>query len=266
MNRSTYYKHFYSKPAKRALVNIEIRTNILQIYSETDMRLGANKIRIILERECGIKISLGHVYRIMKSMNLPIMSTMKPKYRNWLISDENCQNTLKQNFNPTHPNMVWVSDITYIKVASKFYYLCVIIDLFSRKVISYKISSRMTDELTIATLDLAYQNRNYPSSVLFHSDRGSQYISKQFRKKLELLGFIQSFSKKGYPYDNACAESFFKYFKKEESDRRNYCSVHELQLAVFKYIEAFYNNRRPHSHNLGLSPNQKELLFFNNLT
>ena len=264
VNRSTYYKHFYSKPSKRTLTNIDIKTKILEIYSESDMRLGANKIRIILESEYGIRISLGRIYRLMKSMCLPKMSTIKPKYKNLLISNENCQNNLNGQFNPDNPNMVWVSDITYIKVVSKFYYLCVIIDLFSRKVIAYKISSRMTDDLTIETLELAYGKRNYPKSVLFHSDRGSQYISKNFRKKIEQFGFIQSFSKKGYPYDNACAESFFKYFKKEESNRRNYQSLTELQLATFKYIDNFYNNKRPHSHNNGLSPNKKE--FDYNLT
>ena len=124
-------------------------------------------------REYGIKISLGRVYRLMKSMCLPKMSTIKPKYKNLLISDENCKNNLNQHFNPANPNIVWVSDITYIKVASKFYYLCVIIDLFSRKVIAYKISSRMTDDLTIDTLRLAYENRNHPKSVLFHSDSGN---------------------------------------------------------------------------------------------
>lgn len=124
------------------------------------------------------------------------MSTIKLKFKNHLISDDNCLNALKQKFDQDKPNLVWVSDITYIKVVNKFYYLCVIIDLFARKVIAYKISNRMTEQLSTDTLNLAYQNRNHPSSVLFHSDRGSQYISKNFRRRIEELNFIQSFSKR----------------------------------------------------------------------
>lgn len=222
------------------------------------MRLGANKIRIVLESEYGITISLGKVYRLLKTMDLPSMSTLKPKFKNRLVTDEHCQNNLNQKFHQEKPNLAWVSDITYIKVSSKFYYLCVIIDLFSRKVIAYQIRSRMTDDLTIDTLNIAYKNRNYPTSVIFHSDRGSQYISKSFRKRIDEIGFVQSFSKKGYPYDNAVSESFFKYFKKEEANRRNYQHLSELETSTFKYIEGFYNKRRPHSYNNGLSPNKKE--------
>ncbi len=229
------------------------------------MRLGADKIRIILAGEYGIKISLGRAYRLINSMHLPKMSTVKLKYKNLLISDENCCNNLNQKFDQDKPNLVWVSDITYIKVCGRFYYLCVIIDLFARKVIAYKISSKINEQLTIDTLNLAYKFRGCPSAVLFHSDRGSQYISKNFRKKIDELNFIQSFSKKGYPYDNAVAESFFKYFKKEESNRRNYTSLSELELSTFKYIEGFYNKKRPHSHNGGLTPNNKEYIYFNSI-
>lgn len=201
VNRSTYYKHFFSKPSKRTKDNIDIKTKILEIYASSDLRLGANKIRILLETDYGIKISLQRVYRLMRTISLPKMSTVKLKYKNMMASDELCSNNLNQNFNQDKPNLVWVSDITYIKVVNRFYYLCVIIDLFSRKVIAYKISSKINDSLTIETLILAYKNRNYPSSVLFHSDRGSQYISKNFRRKMEEYNFIQSFSKKGYPMD-----------------------------------------------------------------
>ncbi len=124
------------------------------------------------------------------------MSTIKHKFKNMLISDENCVNNLNQQFNVDKPNLFGVSDITYIKVCGKFYYLCVVIDLFARKVIAYKISSRINEELTIDTLVLAYKNSGYPSFVLFHSDRCRQYICKNFRKKIEELNFIQSFLKK----------------------------------------------------------------------
>ena len=96
---------------------------------------------------------------------------------------------------------------------------------------------------------------------MFHSDRGSQYNSFSFRKLLDDLNVVQSFSKKGHPYDNAVAESFFKYLKHEEINRRNYSSLQELKLSVFEYIEGYYNSRRPHSSLGMLTPNQKEQNF-----
>ncbi|MDR1769433.1 MAG: IS3 family transposase [Hungatella sp.] len=140
--------------------------------------------------------------------------------------------------------------------------MCVIIDLFSRKVIAYKTSTRINTQLALDTFYYAYTKRGYPKNVLFHSDRGCQYTSQEFRKVIDHADFIQSFSAKGHPYDNAVAESFFKYLKKEELHRRNFSSLKELNLSLFEYIEGFYNRRRPHSANGFLSPEEKERLFY----
>ena len=96
---------------------------------------------------------------------------------------------------------------------------------------------------------------------MFHTDRGSQFTAKRFRQYLDSLNIVQSFSAKGHPYDNAVMECFFKYLKKEETDRRNYTALGELKQSLFTYINGFYNSVRPHSHNDGLAPNQKEALF-----
>ena len=109
---------------------------------------------------------------------------------------------------------------------------------------------------------MAVQNRNInPKGIIFHSDRGAQFTSKVFCDYLDSLDMIQSFSAKGHPYDNAVMESFFKYLKKEETDRHSFASFNELNLALFEYIHGFYNSVRPHSHNNGLSPNQAEFVF-----
>lgn len=199
----------------------------------------------------------------MKSMNLPKMSTVKPIFK---TSESRSfapdKNILNQNFNVPKPNLVWVSDITYVKVNGSFRYICVIIDLFSRKVIAYSIGSKIDKQLVIKTFYSAFDKRNKPSNLIFHSDRGSQYTSKDFRKILDSLNVVQSFSKKGYPYDNAVAESFFKFLKHEELNRRTFLTTKELELSLFEYIEGFYNKKRPHSANDMLSPSKKEELFF----
>lgn len=202
----------------------------------------------------------------MRSMDLPKMSTVKPKFiyaKKEASSSYN--NEIKQNFTTDKPDLVWVSDITYVKVNGSFYYVCVIIDLFSRKVISYRVSNRINEQLVIDTFKKAFALRNKPENLIFHSDRGSQYTSQNFRKLLDECGVIQSFSAKGYPYDNAVAESFFKFLKQEEIGRRTFYNKQQLELSLFEYIEGFYNSKRPHSANNMLSPDQKEKLYFDSL-
>ena len=147
---------------------------------------------------------------------------------------------------------------TYLKAGGRTYYLCVILDLFARKVIAYRLSSRIDKHPAIQTLHDAVASRSIKSGLIFHSDRGSQYTSFDFRKELDALNIIQSFSKKGHPYDNAVMECFFKYLKKDEINRKSYASFDDLKLSVFHYIHSYYNAFRPHSHNKGLTPDQTE--------
>ncbi len=194
------------------------------------------------------------------------MSTAKPKFKpvktaKIVLTENACtQNILQQNFDQKEINAVWVSDFTYLKAGGKFVYLCVILDLFSRKVIAYGVSQKIDTNLAISTLQKAIDERKPKNPVIFHTDRGSQYTSEAFRKEADRHGLIQSFSAAGHPYDNAVMECFFKYLKKEETNRRNYATMEEINLSLFKYIHSFYNLIRPHSHNGGLSPNNFEKL------
>ncbi len=177
------------------------------------------------------------------------------------MDDSECVNILKQNFNQPAPNLVWVCDFTYIRVAGRFCYVCAILDLYSRKVIAYKVSNHIDTQLAMDTLNLALASRDMHAGLIFHTDRGSQFTSVAFRQYLDTMNIVQSFSAKGHPYDNAVMECFFKYLKKEETDRRTYRSITELKQSLFTYINGFYNSVRPHSHNDGLTPNQKEAMF-----
>ncbi len=194
-------------------------------------------------------------------MDLPKLSTAKPKFK-YSKDTKDYKNHLDQNFNPKEPNTKWASDITYIKVANKFAYLCVIMDLFSRKVIAWKLSDKIDTKLVIDTFLLAYNKRNKPKNLLFHSDRGSQYTSSEFRKLLDSFDILQSFSKKGYPFDNAVVESFFKHMKREEINRKSFNDINDLKLCVFEYIDSFYNLKRPHGSLDYMTPNEKELKFY----
>ncbi len=257
MNRSTYYKHFRTNPAPRVLENQNIRRVILQIYSDYNKCIGAYKITYILSRDYGINVSVGRVYRLMSSMNLPKMSTDKPK-RPKHTDNGDCNNHLRQEFNPNAPNLVWASDFTYIKVCGKWYYLCIVMDLFSRKIIGWHISGKHDVDLTIESFKRAYNKRKVSYGRMFHSDQGSEYTAYAFRKLMDSHDVVQSFSKKGYPFDNACCESFFKYLKKNCTNRHSYQSLEELRLDVFDYIENLYNNRLPHGSIGYKTPNEYE--------
>lgn len=265
VNRSTYYKRFSNPPAPRTLENQQLSKHILSIYTASQKRIGAAKIQRILLRDYGISISVGRVYRLMKSMNLPKMSTSKPVFKKQKQRVSLAHpNHLKQAFNPPAPNQVWTSDFSYIPVGRKgFVYLCVILDLFSRKVIAWSVGTKINTDLAISTLKKAILSRNIEIPVLFHTDQGSQYTSITFRKFLENQPIIQSLSKPGYPWDNAVTEAFFKYMKKEELNRRTFSSLQEVQLSCFEYIEGFYNSQRPHGTLDMLIPNEMEENYFN---
>ena len=194
MNRSTYYRHFRSNPAPRTVENQHIASCILRIYSVYNKRPGACKICYLLQRDYDIHISVGRVYRLMKKMQLPKMSTDKPKPQAPHSENGPCCNHLQQDFQQKSLNLVWVSDITYLKAGGKWYYLCIIMDLFSRKIIAWQLSGKADADFVITTFKNAYRKRNAPYGLMFHSDRGSQYTAFSFRQLLDSFHVVQSFS------------------------------------------------------------------------
>lgn len=235
---------------------------ILHIYADYNKRPGAYKITYVLKRDYGINISVGRVYRLMKQLQLPKMSTDKPRVSGNHSENIDCHNDLQQNFTQKAPNLPWVSDITYIKADGKWHYLCIVMDLYSGKIISWHISAGADVETVITAFRKAYEKRNAPYGLMFHSDRGTQYTAFSFRQLLDSPNVVQSFSKKSYPFDNACCECFFKYLKKEEINRKCYHSMQELQLSIFEYIEGYYKSKRPHTTLHMLTPNEAEALYW----
>lgn len=145
-------------------------------------------------------------------------------------------------------------------------YLCVVIDLFSRKVISYAISIKIDSKLVINAFLSAFNKIDKPQNLIFYYHNDSQYTSTAFRSLLDNLDIIQSFSTKGYPYDNVVDKSFFKFLKQEKIYRYSFSYLSELKIHIFDCIEGFYNCRSSHSANNMLSPNKKERLFYENFS
>lgn len=216
---------------------------VQQVFDDSEQRFGAEKIRFILAEE-GIHVGKKRIRAIMQELGLEsIRQNAKQDYKKQ--QDYQRKNLLKQNFTASRQNEIWVSDITYFKIKDYAVYFCAIIDLFSRKVVGYRMSKKNSTHLVTATFRAAFQDRGNPAGLTFHSDRGSQYVSGAFCTLLKKCNVKQSFSKSGCPHDNAVAESFFVTFKKEEAYRRDYTSEAHFQKSVEAYIK-FYNDVRPH--------------------
>ena len=175
-------------------------------------------------------------------------------------------NLLDQNFYTENPGEKWVGDITYIYTKETGWtYLAIVMDLFDLKIVGWSYGKNMTDDLVISAFNKALITRGLKKDGIFHSDRGSQYTSKDFESLLNALNIKHSYSKKGYPYDNASMESFNAILKKEEVNVNSYETFNQAKIAIFEFIESWYNNLRIHSSLDYLTPNQKYNNYINSL-
>ncbi len=164
------------------------------------------------------------------------------------------ENRLEQCFDASQPDQVWVTDITYIKTHEGWLYLCVVIDLYSRRVVGWSAQSRMTTAFALQALLMAVWRRKPTGKVMVHSDQGSQFASREWQTFLRQRNLEPSMSRRGNCHDNAVAESFFQLLKRERIRRRTYPTRDNARQDVFEYIELFYNPKRKHTNNGMLSP------------
>ena len=240
-----------------------IKDAIKQIYDGSHQNYGAPKITEMLHRQ-GESIAEKTVGNYMRQMGIKAQ-WVKPYTVTTIDSDFNSelQNILDEQFNPSRPDVVWVSDITYIWTYNGFVYLTSIMDLYSRKIIAWVLSQSLEAIHVVECVNKAKQMRNVTSPLVFHSDRGIQFVSQAFQKVTE--GMINSYSKKAYPWDNACIESFHSLLKREWLNRFKIFDYKHAYCLVFEYIETFYNTVRIHSHCGYLSPDEYEKQYRNKL-
>lgn len=193
-------------------------------------------------------MSLKRVQRLMTKAE--IRSITKKKYRSHSSREKVLErkNLLERDFSTTTINEKWVADITYIHtLRDGWCYLASVMDLHSKKIVGYSFSRSMTTDLVMKALGNAYSIQKPAKGLLLHTDLGSQYTSSAFTEYIQSHGIIQSFSQKGCPYDNACIESFHAILKKEEVNHAQYLDYHSAKLAMFQFIEGWYNRKRIHS-------------------
>ena len=247
VSRSGYHNYVKRRFSRRENDDYIILEKIKEIHKNSRCLYGSPRIYQEL-RKRGLKINKKRVVRIMRKYG--IRAKMKRKYKVTTNSNHSypvVKDLIGQNFKSTELNKIWVSDITYIWTKEGWLYLACILDLYSRMIVGWQIDQRQSSSLVTTAVSNALSQRGKNPGIIFHSDRGSQYASKEVRDLLAAHGIIQSMSRKGNCYDNAVMESFFHTLKTELIYFENFQTREEAKMKIFDYIEIYYNRQRIHS-------------------
>jgi putative transposase len=245
--RSTYYQSICHVESNRDRENSEITKRIIQIHNESKQRYGAPKIHHLLKEE-GHSVSLKRVQRLMRKAE--VRSIVKKKYKPYPSKEKivERENLIRRDFSTKTINEKWVAYITYIyTLRDGWCYLASVMDLHSQKIVGHSFSRSMTANLVVKALANACDTQQPNNRLILHTDLGTQYTSDEFEQYAKSQGIKQSFSRKGCPYDNACIESFHAILKKEEVNHVQYLDYCTANLAMFQFIEGWYNRKRIHS-------------------
>ena len=255
VSRGGFYRWLGRFKSRRATENEQLLIEIKAEFKKYRETYGSPSIADVINEKPGRKVNKKRVARIMRENG--IRAKTKRKFKVTTHSDHKypiSPNLLNRNFTTKGLNMVWISDITYVRTKEGWLYLATVMDLFSRKIVGWSMSNRLARQLVIDAFNQAASRRCSLKELIFHSDRGSQYASYDFRDLLKKHECISSMSGKGNCYDNAVAESFFSTIKKELIFDMTYETRREAVSSIFEYIEVFYNRIRRHTSIGGLSP------------
>jgi putative transposase len=260
VSRSGFHAWLTRPRSERSRSDEELGSKVHASFLASDRTYGARRVWhdvLALGMSCGL-------HRIERLMRLQALRARPRRRRLPPDSGERqvsavAPNVLDRSFRAAAPNRRWIADFTYIWTVEGWLYVAAVIDLFSRRVVGWSMSAKMTAELVTDALIMAIWRRGKPGALLHHSDQGSQYTSEQFQKLLTDNGITCSMSRTGNVWDNAAMESFFSSLKTERTARKTYRTRDEAKADIFDYIERFYNPRRRHSTNGYLSPMEFEL-------
>lgn len=247
VSRGRFYSWLKSPESERSRVNRALLTEIRVAFDRSRQTYGSPRLAVEL-KESGVACSENRVARLMRLGGIRAIG--KRKYRVTTNSKHNhpvAKNLLNRQFSADRPNAVWLSDITYVWTSEGWLYLAGVIDLYSRMLVGWSMSHRITAELTLEALHQAISRREVKPDLIHHSDRGGQYVAKDYQKLLTDTAMICSMSRKGDCWDNAPMESFFATIKTELIYREQFKTRQEAKTKIFEYIEAFYNRQRRHS-------------------
>jgi putative transposase len=246
VSASGYYAWRRRPPSRRATEDGALIARIKAIHEMSDGTYGAPRIRAELSDVDGRKVGVRRIARLMRKAGLAGVSRRRFCVTTTRDGSPAKPDLVERKFEADGPNKLWVADITYVPTWTGFLFLAVVLDVWSRKVVGWATANHLKTELVLAALDMAVAQRQ-PSGVIHHSDRGTQYTSVAFGQRCRQAGVLPSMGSVGDAYDNALCESFFASLECELLDRYVFKSHAEARLAVFRYIEGWYNPHRRHS-------------------
>lgn len=258
VSRSGYYAWRRRPRSQRDETNAALTETIRDLHEESRRIYGSPRIYAALRRR-GIACGRHRVARLMREEG--IRSKTKRRFRYIATKREEtpaAPNRLGRCFTAARPNRIWVSDITIVKTAEGWLHLAIVLDLYSRKVVGWATSPAVTQTLALEALSMALSIRKPKPGIVHHSDRGGQYLSAAYQHLLDEHGAVCSMSRPGNCLDNAVAESFFHTLKTELIYQQHYGTREEARLAIFEYLESFYNRTRLHSTLDYCSPEEYE--------
>jgi putative transposase len=247
VSRSGYYAWRSREPGPAEVRRKELTDEVKEIHAEVKGRYGSPRIHAELVAR-GTACCENTVARLMREAG--IAAKTRRKFRQTTDSNHPhpvAENLLDREFDPDEPNTSWVADVTYIPTGEGWLNLAAVVDLFSRMVVGWSMAATMTSRLVVDALEMALVRRLPGSGLVAHSDRGSQYASEHYRRRLAEERIACSMSRRGNCWDNAPMESFFASLKKELVHDENYATRDQARASIFEYIEAFYNRVRRHS-------------------
>lgn len=262
VSRSGYYAWRDRPPSQREMANRALYQQIKAVYDESDGSYGSPRIYKALKKQ-GVRCSENRVARLMRLRGLKAHQAKQPHTttkRN--TADPVAPNVLDRDFEAERPNQKWLTDITYIRTQEGWLYLAAVLDLYSRRIVGWAMSQRMTSDLTQRALRMAIQQRQPAADLIHHSDQGSQYTAADYQQILADWEIQVSMNGVGSWYDNSPMESFFGTLKSEWVYRQDYHTRAEARVDLFYYIEAFYNRWRLHSSIDYCSPEEYEQLYY----
>jgi transposase InsO family protein len=254
------YYAWRSRPeSARSTANCELLSAIKRVHQDNCGRYGSPRIHIVLQKQ-GRGASRGRIERLMRRHG--VRAIMAPPRRVRTTDSRHdlpiAPNLLNRNFTAAAPNRVWLADITYVSTGEGWLYLAAVMDLYSRKIVGWAMRDHLRTELASTALAMAIQRQRPAQGLVHHSDRGVQYASHDYRRRLQSAGIQASMSRKADCYDNAPMESFFHTLKTELVHHRKYTTRAEAKRDIFAFIEGFYNRTRLHSAIGYISPIEME--------
>ncbi|MFV8449445.1 IS3 family transposase [Vibrio campbellii] len=245
--------YYASKQRKPDAQRIRLISRIKELFKLSRGSAGSRSLVSMLRSE-NINVGRFKVQKIMHDADLVSKQPGSHKYKHAKSERPDIPNLLKREFSVAAPNRVWCGDITYIWSGSKWCYLAVVLDLFSRRVVGWSLSDRPDADLVCRALEMAWEQRGRPKNVMFHSDQGSQYSSRKYRQRLWRYRITQSMSRRGNCWDNAPMERLFRSLKTEWIPATGYFTQTQARRDISHYLMSYYNRLRPHQVNDGLSP------------